>query len=61
MGARWAWYARCGNGHIYSNFSGGPDDACYECGASPVDSIDCQHFWNGADCDCKVALAAKGE
>ena len=52
MGARWSWYARCPNGHIYSNFSGGADP-CDECGLTPIRIIDCPHWMvDEENCDC---------
>ena len=54
MGARWAWHALCVNGHFFSNFSGGSDGACSECGTSAYvetecfaedDTQDCQECW----------------
>lgn len=56
MGARWAWWAKCPNGHIYSNFSGGADN-CYECDLPPAVELDCQHWWKGYEnCDCKEQI-----
>ena len=54
MGARWYWFALCENGHVYSNYSGGPDD-CYFCEAPMMTSIDCQHR-TGEECDCEKLL-----
>lgn len=67
MGARWPWEARCKNGHVYGNFSGGADE-CYDCGEPPVEELACPH-WAGpavGPCDCrqwmeKRALEALGE
>ena len=55
MGARWYWVAKCPNGHVYSNFSGGADD-CYECGAEPEKVIDCPHWATDEPCDCMSQL-----
>lgn len=56
MGARWAWWARCPSGHVYSNFSGGADD-CYECDKEPVKVIDCHHWVNNYEgCDCREQI-----
>lgn len=54
MGARWAWFAKCPNGHLYGNFSGGADN-CYECGEEPAETVDCCHQMFDV-CDCKEWL-----
>lgn len=66
MGARWLWYARCPNGHTYSNFSGSAEPCC-ECGMPPEWTLDCPHeMWDGAGdvCDCperiKIPAASAG-
>lgn len=56
MGARWAWEARCKNGHCYGNFSVGADD-CYTCGEPPVEVIDCEHWVSGYEgCKCRETI-----
>lgn len=60
MGARWAWFARCVNGHVYGNFSGGPDN-CYECNGDPVESVDCEHLYGDKPCNCRAVLIAGGK
>lgn len=55
MGARWQWFARCPNGHVYSNFSGGADN-CYTCDQPPVEVIDCPHWGIEAACNCEEEL-----
>lgn len=60
MGARWPWVAKCPEGHIYSNFSGGADD-CYECGKEPEVETYCPHLWDEEGrCDCAEVLEREG-
>lgn len=57
MGARWAWFAKCPDGHVYSGFSGGADD-CYECRKPPAIEIECQHLWDlTSPCNCREEIA----
>lgn len=57
MGARWSWHAKCVNGHIFGNFSGGSDGECYEetCLAPLVEEYEC---WDGCPL-CDPAKAAE--
>ena len=62
MGARWAWYARCEAGHIFSNFSGGSDgvcDAVEGCNAAVDCEIQCPHMFDEEPCDCEKYLESR--
>lgn len=55
MGARWAWEARCPNGHCYGNFSGGAD-LCPTCNEEPEAVIDCEHWYRMENCNCREQI-----